>query len=287
MIRFLVILFVSGLLVCATCFAVVFSLGWPRDFHVGPVNWTSDEGSGKDARSLGAPGPAGTREIAWDGDERLTLNIPAQVTYTQGPTAKVVVTGPQNWIDQIEVHSGEIGLASGRYRVRSGDHDATIKIEVTAPNVQNFELNGAQDLKIAAYNQDTLYLEVNGAARVRAQGRTRTLTLEMNGASKAELADLDAEDADVELNGASSVVLAPTKSSDIEINGVGQARLTTHPPSTHQEVHGFGSVTYGIARSETDNDEGREDEAVAPTAPVPPAPPATPVKPVAPKAKAA
>lgn len=296
MIRFLVILFISGLLVCAACFAVVGSMGWPKDFNFGHIDWTSGDENDGPARSLGAPGPAGTRELAWDGDESLTLNIPAEVTYTQGADAKVVITGPQNWIEKIEVSGGEIGLTHGRYRFRSGDNDGTIRIAVTAPNVHNFELNGAQDLKITGYDKDSLNLEVNGAARVRAAGRTKALTIEMNGASKAELADLAAEDADVELNGASSVVLAPTNSSSIEINGVGQAKLTTRPTTTHQEIHGFGSVSYGVARSDTDNDD--DDEAkpgdpsppaqpgkpIAPGLASPPAPPAPPAKP-APRAK--
>ncbi len=58
------------------------------------------------------------------------------------------------------------------------------------------------------------------------------MTIELNGASKANLEDLANDDAEVELNGASSITLAPKLSSDIEINRVGKARVLSRPASS-------------------------------------------------------
>ncbi|MDB5438171.1 MAG: hypothetical protein JWM33_598, partial [Caulobacteraceae bacterium] len=54
------------------------------------------------------PGPVVTRDFAWSGSPNLTISIPAEVTYVQGPAAKMTITGPSAMLDEIEISDGDI-----------------------------------------------------------------------------------------------------------------------------------------------------------------------------------
>src|SRR3989338_6950334 len=90
-------------------------------------------------------GPDVTRELGWPGGTLLEIDLPADVTYTQGPVAKVTVSGPQNLVDRILVDGG-------RLRFRDDDNGGAphlrfnrerIHITVAAPGVKTFVLNGS------------------------------------------------------------------------------------------------------------------------------------------------
>jgi hypothetical protein len=251
MVRLLLTVFFVGLVVSCACWGAVVAMGGPDHgwgsgftrYDDGHWAWRDDGDVGVKRDHSATVGETGTREIAWNGSNRLEVDFPAEIDYTQGPDAKVTATGPQNLIDQIRVHDGVIDYGDNwawKRRNQGGIH-----LTIQAPTVTRFELNGAAKMNISAYRQDSMDLEVNGAAKVNASGQANKLHMELNGASSAEMASLLNDDANVELNGASSVTMNPRLSARVEINGVGHARLLTHPTNYQQEINGIGSVTFG------------------------------------------
>ena len=245
MIRVLAIISVVGFLVFIVCIGGAIGLGG-RALTRGDGKWVMPEWLDHVQTTAGpvvevdGSGPTETRKFAWSGDDKLTVDSPSEVTYTQGPDASVTVTGPSSVVDHIEVNDGEIRLQGITSRnIRGGGH---ITIEVQAPKVSHFEFNGAQKVDLRSYDQDELGLEVNGAGDVRGAGRAKSLTLELNGASKADFTDLALAEAHIQMNGASNVTAGPTDLADIEINGVGSANLLGRPKSLTERRHGIGSV---------------------------------------------
>ena len=248
MIRVLVIIAVSGFLLCVVCIGGAVGLA-SQAIAQGKVDsrWTSGKGWFPDSDGAGpvvdlnGSGVQGTRQVAWNGDESLTINVPSEVTYTEGSNAGVTITGPTNLIDRIEVDDGQISLRGLRTRNYRGN--GNIKIAVIAPHVKRFEFNGAQKVEIRDYSQDEMRIEVNGASEVKGFGHAKSLDVELNGASKVDMEGLKLENARVQMNGASDVTAGPTESADVEINGVGQATLLGQPKSCNRQIHGLGSVT--------------------------------------------
>ena len=250
MTRFLVALFLGGLLIAAASFGAVVALGGAEplrsiaqryaertDLDYGPLD--ADDGPSE-------PGAIVTREFPWAGEDDLTISLPAEVTYTQGPASKVTITAPANVLDRIRVDEDEIGVVRTTGR---RDWIKDVRIVVEAPGVTSFRFNGAQKVAIEGYAQDTLKIEANGAVHVEARGTARKIELRMNGASNADLQEVVNEEARIELNGASNASVSPKTSVDIRINGVGNVSLGARPQTVKKAIHGLGSVSYTTGKS--------------------------------------
>ena len=74
-----------GLVASIACFAVAWGLG---GFH-----WR--HGITLDTDHVFDGGPTITRDLAWSGGDTLSLAAPADLTFTQGPTTRITVTGPK------------------------------------------------------------------------------------------------------------------------------------------------------------------------------------------------
>lgn len=183
--------------------------------------------------------PVSTRQIPWQGSSALVFQLPAEITYTQGPTASILVTGPTKLIDRLRMKDNALSLDGSVH----GMMHHNLKVAITAPAVSRFELEAAQSLDIRNYSTDALDIEIEGAGRVSAQGTTRNLKLAIEGAGDATLDMLTATDAHIEIDGLGNVVAGPTGDASVEINGAGHVRLTRTPAHLHQEVNGAGSIT--------------------------------------------
>ena len=114
---------------------------------------------------------------------------------------------------------------------------------VEAPAVRRFELDGVQDLKISGYDQDTLEIDLGGAGRVTAAGKTRRVVLDISGTGAADLTALEVEEAEVDLSGAGKATLGPKSSARIDVSGIGEIELTRRPARLEQNISGAGRVS--------------------------------------------
>ncbi len=242
MIRNLVVIAVAGFVLCLAALSAAFAIGGPDAIARGGWHWAGvwqgddwDRDWDIDVREGG--GPSATRTFEWDGSDRLSLSIPAEVTYTQaaGP-GKVVVTGPERLLDRIEVDNGRIQVRKGGWNMRK------VRIEVTAPDVSRFHLSGANELTIADYDQPSLSIDVSGASEVIASGRTDALDIDISGAGEAEMGRLAARDVTVDISGAGEATVAPTGRARLQISGMGDITLVTEPAQLETDISGAGRI---------------------------------------------
>jgi len=250
MIRPLLIVAVCALVASVVCFTIAGFFGG-FEFR----QWR--DAFGDDHEFRGPPivgdGPTVTRQLAWDGDDELAISAPVEVDYTQGPAAGVTVTGPQAAVDQLVVSDGRVRF---RRPVRLAE---PMRIAITAPGVREFNLHGAQVLKIEGYDQDRLEVTVAGSGSVEASGRARRVELRIAGSGDANLGGVASEEAEVSIAGSGRATVSPTRRIEANIAGSGDVVLTTSPPDVETNVIGSGRIVRG-----------------GEAAPVPPAPPATP-----------
>lgn len=232
-----------------------------RDLAGEGWSWTFVEGEdgirrGGRARDLG---PDVTRSVAFEGGERLELDLGAEVTYVQGAENTVVITGPQAVIDRVRVQGSRIWVEDGPERVTlrwengslNGWSDSErLSIVVTAPSVTAFDLEGSSDVKIRDYDQNALAIDLSGSGEVEVDGRATALELDISGSGEADLSRLALTDANVAIAGSGEARLGPTGRADVTISGSGDVELTRQPAILNQSVSGSGDIDVVSFRSE-------------------------------------
>jgi len=270
MIKKLLVVMAASAIVCLVCVSVLGMMGGFQALNNGPWNW----GPWNDGRDDRDSGPEATRDLAYSGSTRLDIYYPAEITYTQGDQPKFTVTGPQYLLDQLRLEDGDVRLDGdrnfrGRPRFRwNGRHNGgRLRIEITAPNLHEFYLAGAQELHVRNFDQDSLVIQSTGAGDVEAQGKARRLEARISGAGDLKLEDLIAEDAEIMISGAGDVRADARKSARVQMSGAGDVHLKCRPAIFEPHKSGFGDISAG------------PDCSTLPAEPVPPASSATPSAP--------
>jgi hypothetical protein len=270
MVRVLVLITVAGLVLCVATLTAAFAIGGPDILSA--VSWNMASSShwhghgweGFDDDDRGPTGPQATRTLAWPGGDRLDIDIPADVQYTQAPGAgSVEITGPARLVSRIVIEDGHI-----RYEHGSRHHRGRrLTIVMHAPDVKAFDISGRTELQIAGFQQEELSVDISGSGRVDARGQADVVKLNLSGSGEADLAELKSKGADVDISGSGDVTVSPTDWAKLDISGHGEVTLTTHPPQVQTSVSGSGEVH-----------QAEGPPAAAPQPPAPPPPPPARVK---------
>ena len=257
MIRTLLIIAAAGLVLATASLGGAFALGG-RDMARHGWEWTFEDKDGDTVRferDDGTRSPDTTRTIEWTGGQTLTIDLAADVDYVQGAAPGVTVTGPANLVERVQLIDGRLTwqdrdgpnhetVVFGRNTHGRGIwvHSEEVKIVVTAPNINSFNLQGSSNLMLRNYDQDTLSVDISGSGEVSATGRTRSLEVDISGSGDADLGSLVTTDANVAIAGSGDATVAPTGRADISISGSGDVDLTTRPAQVNQEINGSGEV---------------------------------------------
>jgi hypothetical protein len=225
-----------GFILALVCFGVAFGIaGGPfsiEDWSVRHWSWgdhvTVSHETGSQVESQ--------RTLTWAGGETLSVSIPAEVTYVQGPGNSLVLNGPEGLLKHVVVREGRITLESGLY------DGGRLRIQLTAPDVRRFELDGDQTLKIESYDRDRLELVINGSGSITGAGKAREVELNISGSGSADLTALAMDAARVDISGSGDATLGPKTSARIDISGDGDVKLLTSPPVLQTDISGSGHV---------------------------------------------
>jgi hypothetical protein len=197
-----------------------------------------DEGDGPDLRLTGNE-PIITRDLAWSGGEALSFEVPAHIVFTQGPTPRITLTGPDALVNHVVLDGDALKLDRSVHNT-NGLHGFTIA--VTAPALDDFDLESAQDLTINSIHTDTLTIEVAGAGDVHASGSARNAKVTVEGLGNVNLDGMTLTDSTIEIDGLGHVTAGPTGDVSVEINGAGAVNLTKRPAHLDKEINGAGTV---------------------------------------------
>jgi hypothetical protein len=238
MIRGLVLVAFGGAALSAASIGA--SGAWSRHHWHLPVFIVSSSDSG-DGPLLALKGDekTGTRSLAWSGGETLSFDLPAQVTYTQGPAVSMVISGPEVLLAHVVLHGDTLRLDRN---VRGLNTHNALSIAISGPSLHEFRLNSALTLDLRAISTDSLSVRLDGAGKVMAQGSAHSVMLRIDGAGDADLGKLAVSDADIRIDGIGHVVAAPTRNAEVRIAGAGKVTLLKRPQHLRQEIEGAGSI---------------------------------------------
>ncbi|MDP1911955.1 GIN domain-containing protein [Brevundimonas sp.] len=263
MIRTLLIITGASLVLCVATLSGAAAIGG-HELNRHGWTWTFRE-DGKDRTvrfRRGDDGPSVTRNLTWTGGDRLQIEIPGDVTYIQGDTPSVVVTGKKSMVDQVNLLEGRLTWNRdddpANHVVFGWGHHDRLSVVITAPAVKAFDLESSADLTIRNYNQPTFDLTVSGSGDVTATGTTQTAAINTTGSGDSDLSGLRMVDASVDTSGSGDLSVGPTGKADISISGSGDVDVTTRPATVTQNISGSGDVSIESVRSDgVSSDEPR------------------------------
>jgi len=200
------------------------------------------------------PQPIVSQTLDFKATDVLGIDAPAEVTFTQGTTESLSVTGSKDLVERLQYKDGRLYLTPGDKvtkgvnlklvgnRVETHPIGGELKITVTAPAIKRFDITGAGDVTIKGYDQPDLALNISGAGKVEAEGRTQRLNLNISGVGNADLGQLKVTDADVRISGMGDADIAATGALRADISGTGNINLKTRPASLEKHISGMGSI---------------------------------------------
>ncbi|OYW82317.1 MAG: hypothetical protein B7Z26_03600 [Asticcacaulis sp. 32-58-5] len=255
MIRKLFIVAGAGLVLSVVSLGAAAAL-FSRDMAADGWNWARFEDGDHSivVRSHTKSTETITRNLTWTGADRLDINIPADVIYTQGPVASVKITGDKAVVDQVVLDGGRLTIKDGAVKekhinfnwsggtFRPDINSGQLTVEITAPSVTSFGISGIGDLDVRNYDQPKLDLDISGAGQAEVTGRTQALNVDISGMGDAELENLLTVDANVDVSGAGDATIAATGKVNVSVSGTGNVDLKGKPASVRTNISGLGSV---------------------------------------------
>ena len=167
------------------------------------------------------------------------VSTDVDTSVVQGESFGVKVHADSNLQDRIEVEkdgdSLRVSLKSGQYQ------NATLKVEVTMPDLRRLTQNGAADLEFSGFDQSNLELNVNGAGGVRGKDNLITnLVLNSQGAATLDLMGSELTNAEVHVGGTAQIRLNFHEGEGQitgDVQGVGEIQYCGNPDN---KVNVFG-----------------------------------------------
>jgi len=150
--------------------------------------------------------------------------------------ARVEISGDDNLVPLIktEVKGDRLTIANHT----SFKPKVPMVIRVAVPQLTELVVSGASSVVLHDVHGDNLKLGIDGASRLRADGAVHQLTIEVDGASQADLDQLTVERTMAEVAGASEAEIAVFKALDAHVSGASTLSYRGDPPELKQDVTG-------------------------------------------------
>lgn len=254
---------VGGIAIGTVCFGVAMAVGGRSVLdHLNDFDFGGWDGP---RCQVSPSGTDGSRELAWNGGDRVSIDIPANVTYRRGQGDTVVVKGDSGIIGLVRVEDGQI-----RFDCHMRRFGRRLDITLPGRDFERYTINGASDMTLAGIDQPRLRIRINGSGDVTASGKAADLEYAVAGSGDGHFEALDADNVSISVAGSGDADVSPRQRLDVKIAGSGKVtlhseprQLETHIAGSGRIIHTDGSVTRksGISSS----DEHRDGDAPAGT----------------------
>ena len=170
-------------------------------------------------------------------DAKGSFDVDVQV----GPATSVTITGDDNLLKFVETKvDGDTLVLS---TTKNFSTKTEMKVKVTVPSLNEFDLHGAGDVKVTGLKQEKVGLHLYGAGDLSAEGTVRDLQVDLYGAGDIDLFGLKAENATATLKGAGDMNVYATNKLDVKVMGAGDISYKGHPKSVVKSSSGVGEIS--------------------------------------------
>ncbi len=117
-----------------------------------------------------------------------------------------------------------------------------IRVRISAPDIENLQVSGASKLSLTNLKNDSLKVDASGASKIKVDGETRNLEVELSGASKLDAENLKSENVNVDGSGASSASVNVSGDLKADLSGASKVTYTGNPRNLEKSTSGASSV---------------------------------------------
>ena len=179
----------------------------------------------------------GRWEWAWDGSDGLGVGIAATVRYVPTGPARIVITGPEESLQQLEVGQGQIRWCD------TCRGSKKLEVVVSGVRLRKVSVHGSGgDVQLGQLDQDRLSLAISGTGRASAGGRIDRVDLSISGSGDADLGHASVQRANIHISGSGNAAITPREEANVHVSGSGNIRMAASPPRLRQAVSGSGGV---------------------------------------------
>ncbi|AKD05285.1 PspC domain-containing protein [Pontibacter korlensis] len=257
-------------LVCLTCAAD--TLDTESDFSSDSGEFNMDLNMDEDMSSIEMRGSvlldekeysSNSRSFNFRDFNRITISGPYHVQLRQGSSYRVAVRAAKDELERMKLdqQGNELEIRTEQKYFRLFDDRKPVLIQITAPDINNIELNGAIKADIGNLKADNLKMSLSGAIQTLANLNVRNLSVDASGATiskftgKADRFELDATGAcgidadnlearyvDVDVTGAGVAEVYATNTLRADASGTSRIVYRGNPSDTIIDSSGPSSV---------------------------------------------
>ena len=164
-----------------------------------------------------------------------------QVEITAGKDFSVAVDADDNLLQYIKTEvNGDVLHIETTERINS---TTPIRVRIAAPDIESIGASGASKVSLAGVRNSSLHVDTSGASKVKIEGETSEITVEVSGASNVDAESLKAKTADVDASGASSVNVFVTERLVSDASGASRISYSGNPTSVEKKTSGASRVS--------------------------------------------
>ena len=233
----LTLITIVGLGASAACIGAAAAIGG-KDFKDGFDGFSLFDGRPRCEAVAGAT--AANRDLAWDGDDEVTLAVLGQASYSPGTDNRLHASGDPQVLAHLRVRDGKIEMDCRGWGRRTRD----VTMTLPGREFRGFTIASGGKLVLDKLNQSKAEITIAGAGNVRANGRIDNLEMTIAGSGDVDFSQLTARKAEFGIAGSGTVKAKGTVDElKIGIAGSGHAdfdEMTAH--TAEAEIHGSGTV---------------------------------------------
>ena len=164
-----------------------------------------------------------------------------QVEATAGKDFSVEIEADDNLLPFVitEVSGGVLRLRTEK----SISTKNSIRVKITAPNIESLEVSGASKVSLGNVSNENLQIDASGASKITVTGETANLTIDASGASKIDAENLRSENVAVDASGASGVKVFAANGLKADASGASNIAYAGSPKNLIKKTSGASSVS--------------------------------------------
>jgi hypothetical protein len=170
---------------------------------------------------------------------------PISISIDVGKAQSVVASGTEKFLSLLktEVVDGELRISFKEHNINGSLGDP--RVTITMPALTRFAMAGAGEATVTHMSGDSLSVEYSGAGSFKADGKVKTLKLEVGGVGSIDTRHLQAEKVSVDVGGVGSVKVYASDTLDAHVGGVGSLTYYGNPRTISKSAGGIGSISKG------------------------------------------
>ena len=209
---------------------------------------------------------ASTKEFNIQGFSAIELGSIFKATIRQSDEFRVVVSGRQEDIDDIEIDkdADKLSIYFEDGLLKNWKHSSLrreVELLITMPSLNDLEMHGAAEAYIINFEENEMKIELDGAAQVDLESDIEDLIVDLDGASSlkifgqgrymnAELSDgatleafdFELENAVINTKGASKARVNVSSELEVDAEGLSQVRYEGNPDFKQINTDGLATV---------------------------------------------